>query len=144
MFFIEVKSGLSGKNINIFKWHKWNLFLRWLVVVCRVYSRLSHEGPRPMGWMPSVGVFLRDPSPYLRKFRRKPLSSEGDSFLIVLFATFYCKYIIYKETKIYFHIAASLLQIFDSHILMNLHNYLTVFGKCLPVCGRQKFCGKCS
>ena len=93
---------------------------------------------------PPWGVFLRDPSPYLRKFRRKPLSSEGDSFLIVLFATFYCKYIIYKETKIYFHIAASLLQIFDSHILMNLHNYLTVFGKCLPVCGRQKFCGKCS
>ena len=28
------------------------------------------KGPRP--GMPSVGVFLRDPSPYLRKFRRKP------------------------------------------------------------------------
>ena len=37
---------------------------------CLVYSRLSHEGPRPMGGMPSVGVFLRDPSPYLREFRR--------------------------------------------------------------------------
>ena len=29
-------------------------------------------GPRPIGGLPSVGVFLRDPSPYLRKFRRKP------------------------------------------------------------------------
>ena len=38
----------------------------WLVG-CRVYGRLSHEGPRPMGGMPSVGVFLTDPSPYLRE-----------------------------------------------------------------------------
>ena len=30
------------------------------------------KGPRPIGGMPSVGVFLRDPSPYLREFRRKP------------------------------------------------------------------------
>ena len=29
-------------------------------------------GPRPIGGLPSVGVFLRDPSPYLREFRRKP------------------------------------------------------------------------
>ena len=43
----------------------------WLVG-CRVYGRMSHEGPKPMGWMPSVEVFLRDPSPYLREFRRKP------------------------------------------------------------------------
>ena len=28
--------------------------------------------PLPIGGMPSVGVFLRDPSPYLRGFRRKP------------------------------------------------------------------------
>ena len=28
-------------------------------------------GPRLIGGMPSVGVFLRDPSPYLREFRRK-------------------------------------------------------------------------
>ena len=26
----------------------------------------SHEGPRPMGRVPFVGAFLRDPSPYLR------------------------------------------------------------------------------
>ena len=30
------------------------------------------KGPRPIGGLPSMGVFLRDPSPYLRKFRRKP------------------------------------------------------------------------
>ena len=29
-------------------------------------------GPGPIGGVPSVGVFLRDPSPYLREFRRKP------------------------------------------------------------------------
>ena len=26
-----------------------------LLAGCRVYGRLSHEGPRPMGGMPSVG-----------------------------------------------------------------------------------------
>ena len=26
-------------------------------------------GPKPIGGMPSVGIFLRDPSQYLRKFR---------------------------------------------------------------------------
>ena len=30
------------------------------------------KGPRPIGVMPSVGVFQRDSSPYLREFRRKP------------------------------------------------------------------------
>ena len=28
--------------------------------------------PRPVGGITSVGVFLRDPNPYLRKFRGKP------------------------------------------------------------------------
>ena len=28
-------------------------------------------GPRHIGGVPSMGVFLRDPSPYLREFRRK-------------------------------------------------------------------------
>ena len=37
-----------------------------VVGCCWVYGRLSHERPRPMGGMPSVGVFLSDPSPYLR------------------------------------------------------------------------------
>ena len=36
------------------------------------YGRLSHYGPRPIGGVPSVGVFLRHPSLYLREFRRKP------------------------------------------------------------------------
>ena len=43
------------------------LFVKRSVIVgCRVYGRLSHEKPRPMGGIPSVGVFLSDPSPYLR------------------------------------------------------------------------------
>ena len=29
-------------------------------------------GPKPISGVPSVGVFLRDPSPYLREFWRKP------------------------------------------------------------------------
>ena len=28
-------------------------------------------GPGTIGGMPTVGVFLRDPDPYLREFRRK-------------------------------------------------------------------------
>ena len=44
----------------------------WLVVGCRVYDRLSHEGPRSLSGMPSGGIFLRDPSPYLREFLSKP------------------------------------------------------------------------
>ena len=30
-----------------------------------------------MGWMPSVAIFLRDPSPYLREFRRKPVKTPN-------------------------------------------------------------------
>ena len=30
------------------------------------------KGPRPISGMPSVGVFLRDPNPYLHEFRSKP------------------------------------------------------------------------
>ena len=30
------------------------------------------KGPKSMGRVPSVGVFLRDPSPFLQEFRRKP------------------------------------------------------------------------
>ena len=29
-------------------------------------------GPGPVGGVPAVGVFLRDPSPYVREFQRKP------------------------------------------------------------------------
>ena len=43
-----------------------------MVACCRVYCRLSHEGPGQFVGCPPWGVFLRDPSPYLREFRRKP------------------------------------------------------------------------
>ena len=33
---------------------------------------MSHAGPRPMGGVPSVGVFLRDPRQYLHEIRKKP------------------------------------------------------------------------
>ena len=36
------------------------------------------KGPRPIGGMPSVGVFLKDPSPYFREFRRKPRGIIGN------------------------------------------------------------------
>ena len=42
---------------------------------CRVLGFKANcllVGPGIIGGMPSVGVFLRDPSPYLREFRRKP------------------------------------------------------------------------
>ena len=39
-------------------------------------------GPGPIGGVPSVGVFIRDPRPYLREFRRKPLSYFGKKSII--------------------------------------------------------------
>ena len=36
----------------------------WLVV--------GHMGPGPIRGVLSVGIFLRDPSPYFGEFRRKP------------------------------------------------------------------------
>ena len=42
----------------------------WLVVGFK--AKYPPEGPGPIGGMPSVRVFLRDPRPYLRDFRRKP------------------------------------------------------------------------
>ena len=35
-------------------------------------------GPRPMGGVPSVGVFLRGPNAYLLEFRRKPRKTPND------------------------------------------------------------------
>ena len=37
--------------------------------VVLVLRPIVSRRPRPIGGMPSVGVFLRDPSPYLREFR---------------------------------------------------------------------------
>ena len=39
----------------------------WLVG-CRVKANCTLLGPKSAGIVPSVGVFLRDPSPYLREF----------------------------------------------------------------------------
>ena len=61
------------KNVNIFSALA-NAHL-FRLVGCRVYGRLSHEGPKPMGGMPSMGIFLRDSSPYLR---------ENDSGVVLL------------------------------------------------------------
>ena len=39
---------------------------------CGIKGNCPHVGPGPAGGeCPSTGVFLRDPSPYLREFRRK-------------------------------------------------------------------------
>ena len=38
----------------------------------RIKANCLLMGPGPVGGVPSVGVFLRDSSPYLREFRRKP------------------------------------------------------------------------
>ena len=41
----------------------------WLVVGFK--AKYPPEGPGPIGGMPSVEVFLTDPIPHLREFRRK-------------------------------------------------------------------------
>ena len=43
----------------------------WLVD-CRCKANCPFVGPGPIGGVPSVGVFLRDPSPHLLEFRKKP------------------------------------------------------------------------
>ena len=60
-----------------FKLCHYQHFQRGLVswfVGCRFKANCPLVGPGPFGGVPSVGggVFLRDPSPYLREFRRKP------------------------------------------------------------------------
>ena len=48
------------------------------MVGCRVKANCPLVGLGPVGGAPSVGVFLRDSSPYLREFRRKPLKTSND------------------------------------------------------------------
>ena len=43
-----------------------------LIVGCRNKADFRHVGPGSIGECPPWGVFLRDPSPYLSEFRRKP------------------------------------------------------------------------
>ena len=44
-----------------------------------------HEKPGTVGGMPSMGGFLRVPSPYLREFRRKPRKTVtlGDNAVFI-------------------------------------------------------------
>ena len=60
---LKVSAGILKQNENFG-------FLRgWLLVVGFKADCLTRD--IGLGGMPSVGVFLRDPSPYLREFRRK-------------------------------------------------------------------------
>ena len=43
-----------------------------IVVVVGCKANCPLVGPGLIGCVPSVGVFLMDPSPYLHEFRRKP------------------------------------------------------------------------
>ena len=45
---------------------------RWVRLGRRFKVNCPLVGPGPIVVAPSVGVFLRDPSPYLHEFRRKP------------------------------------------------------------------------
>ena len=50
-------------------------FYAWIVsslVGCKLKANCLLVGPRPIGGMPSMGVFLRDHNLYLCEFRRKP------------------------------------------------------------------------
>ena len=50
--------------------------LRWMVLVFRYESNCLYEGLRTIGGMAFLGVFLRNPNPYLREFRRKLLKTR--------------------------------------------------------------------
>ena len=43
-----------------------------VVLGCRVKANSPHMGSGSAVGVPSLGIFLRDPSPYLCEFRRKP------------------------------------------------------------------------
>ena len=58
------------KNIS-YDADKW-CFKYGLLVGCMFESNCPLVGPGTIGGIPSVRVFLRDPSPYLREFWRKP------------------------------------------------------------------------
>ena len=46
-------------------------------VGCRLKANYQLMGPGPIGGVPSVGVFLRNPSPYLLEFLRKPQNTAN-------------------------------------------------------------------
>ena len=62
------------------KFHAFNIkngFRDGWLVGCWDKANCPHVGAEPMGGMPSVEVFLKDPSPYLREFRRKPRQTQN-------------------------------------------------------------------
>ena len=49
----------------------------FMLVGCRIKANCPFVGPKPVRGMPSMGVFIRDPSPYLPEFRRKPQKTSN-------------------------------------------------------------------
>ena len=52
----------------------------------------TRKHPGPVGRVPSVGIFLRDPSPYLRKFQRHPRTCLSLLFGFCLTCIQHCEY----------------------------------------------------
>ena len=68
-----IKLMINDRHIKEFQVH----YDLWLIVVgCRFESNCPLVGPGIIGGMLSVGVFLRDPNPYLREFWRKPRKTQ--------------------------------------------------------------------
>ena len=89
-FFVDIETEIfavicicsfyGGLSLERYSDKRENAFYRRIQVILnhfyarfsyRVQVRSAHWGPGAIGRMPSVGVFQRDPSPYLREFRRK-------------------------------------------------------------------------
>ena len=67
---------------------------------CRIKANCPHAGPAPTAvvGVPSVWVFLRNPSPYLRKYRRKPPDVTGVVYKLQnRFSNADCKHKLYKN-----------------------------------------------
>ena len=67
------------KILKVYLKQLWNISksVDWLLVRCKVKANCSFMGAGPVGEVPSVEVFLRDPSPYVREFRRKPRKTQN-------------------------------------------------------------------
>ena len=61
---LSILSGLSKKDRGVSRSYTW-------LVGCRFESNFPLVGHGTIGGVPSVGVFLRDPSPYLCEFQGK-------------------------------------------------------------------------
>ena len=74
MLYIELSSEIFLKNYSVGRKTQVGMYdmLRWVGLGCRFKGDCPLVGPEPKGGVPSVGIFLRDPSPYLREFRGKP------------------------------------------------------------------------